>query len=100
MARGRGASYREDLKQVELRGVKLLLSSVNRHRHRDVFQVLGKQHDEEDGPETETNHTQPGKLGLLLSEGPGSWATTCLWDWVGGRGCAGRVPIQAASCQR
>lgn len=86
MAEGGSASYREDLKQVELRGVTLLLSSVNGHRHRDAFQVLRKQHDEEDSPETETNHTQPGELGLVLSEGLGSWATTCLWDGAGGTG--------------
>lgn len=30
----------KDLKQVELRGVTLLLSSINGHRHCDVFQVL------------------------------------------------------------
>lgn len=75
------AAYREDLKQIEFRGETLLLSSINRHGHRDVFQVLRKQHDEEDGPETETDHTQPGEWGLILSEGPESWATTCLWDW-------------------
>lgn len=53
------ASYREDLKQVELSGVTLLLSSINRHRHSDVFHVLRKQYDKEDGPGTETNKTTP-----------------------------------------
>lgn len=94
------ASYREDLKQVELRGVRLLLSSTNGHGHCDVLQVLRKQHDEEDGPETETNHTQPGELGLIQSEDPGSWATMCLWVW--GVGAAlGRSSSRpcSASCQ-
>lgn len=50
----RGGSYREDLKQVKF-GDVTLPSSINRHRHHDVFEILGKEHDEEDGPETETN---------------------------------------------
>lgn len=53
------ASYREDLKQVELGGVTLL--SVDGHRHSHVSQVLRKQHNEETGPKTEANnHTQLG----------------------------------------
>lgn len=63
------ASYREDLKQVELGRVTLLLSSINRHGHGDVFQVLRKQYDEEDGPETKTSHSQTGKPRLILSKG-------------------------------
>lgn len=51
-----GPSYREELKQVDASRVTLLLSSVKGHRHWDVLQVLRKQHDEEDGPETETPH--------------------------------------------
>lgn len=47
-------SYREELKQVDAGCVTLLLSSIKGHRHWDVLQVLRKQHDEEDGPETET----------------------------------------------
>lgn len=54
------ASYREDLKQAELSGVTLLLSSINQHGHGDVFHVLRKQYNEEDGPGTETNKTTPG----------------------------------------
>lgn len=50
-----GSSYREDLKQVELGDVTLLPSSINGHRNHDVFEVLRKEHDEEDGPETETD---------------------------------------------
>lgn len=61
--RGQGASHREDLEHVELGGVTLP-SSVRGHRHRDVFQVLRKQQDEEDGSETETSHGQSGTLGL------------------------------------
>lgn len=45
----RGGSYREDLKQVELGDVTPLPSSINRHRNHDVFEVLRKEHDEEDG---------------------------------------------------
>lgn len=51
----RGGSYREDLKQVKLGDVTLLPSSINRHRNHDIFEVLRKEHDEEDGPETETD---------------------------------------------
>lgn len=51
----RGGSYREDLKQVELGDVTLLPSSINRHGNHDVFEVLRKEHNEEDGPETETD---------------------------------------------
>lgn len=54
------ASYGEDLKQAELSGVTLLLSSINQHGHGDVFHVLRKQYNEEDGPGTETNKTTPG----------------------------------------
>lgn len=94
------ASYREDLKQVELRGVTLLLSSINGHRHCNVFQVLRKQHDEEDGPETETNHTQPGELGLIQSKDPGSWATVCFWVWGAGAVLGGPSSRPcSASCQ-
>lgn len=60
----RGGSYREDLKQVELGDVTPLPSSINGHRNHDVFEVLRKEHDEEDGPETETDgHTHFGELG-------------------------------------
>lgn len=48
---------------MDTRRVTLLLSSVKGHRHWDVLQVLRKQHDEEDGPETETCHTLPGSRG-------------------------------------
>lgn len=54
MEEGGSASYREDLKQLELRDVTPLLPSINGHGHLDVFQVLRKQRDEEDGPETDT----------------------------------------------
>lgn len=66
--RVRGGSYGEDLKQVELGDVTLLPSSINGHRNQDVFEVLGKEHDEEDGPETETDgYTYFGGPGILMA---------------------------------
>jgi hypothetical protein len=62
----RGSSYREDLKQVEPGDVTLLPSSINWHRNHDIFEVLRKEHDEEDGPETETDgHAYFAGLGSL-----------------------------------
>lgn len=63
-------TYREELEQAHAGHVTLLLSSIQGHGHRDVLQVLRKQHDEEDGPETETCHTQLAAR-AALREGPG-----------------------------
>lgn len=64
----RGGSYREDLKQVELGDVTLLPSSINGHGNHDVFEVLRKEHDEEDGPETETDdHAYFWWAGILMA---------------------------------
>ena len=68
--RGGSASYREDLKQLELRDVKPLLPSIHGHGHRGVLQVLGKQRDEEDGPRTETTPDLVS-WGPVLSQGAG-----------------------------
>lgn len=85
-------SYGEELKQVHARRVTLLLSAVKGHGHWDVLQVLRKQHDEEDGPATETCHTQPGSRGR-----PERGSRT-----LGRRGRAPARPrsaAQAASCR-